>query len=126
MAASQEIENRDFLLGEICGKMTNISETLVFIRDKQDATTLSMETLNQRLASFVANTGNHRDACGKRFELIDEKLSRDYSHMNRLDNEIKKAPATRRKFWITVLQHAVTVVTSIGGIFALFKTGAIK
>jgi hypothetical protein len=126
MAAPKEVENRYFLLGEISGQMKNICETLIFVRDKQDATILSMETLNQRLATFVANTGNHRDACKEKFELIDGKLSRDYTHMNRLDNEIKKAPANRRRFWITALQHAVTIFTSIGGVFALFKTGAIK
>lgn len=126
MATSQEIENRDFLLGEICGKMTNVSETLVFIRDKQDATVLSMETLNQRLASFVGNTNIHRESCGKKFELINDKLNRDYTHLNRLENDVKNTPAKRRRFWITVLQYAATVITSMGGVLALFKTGAIK
>jgi hypothetical protein len=58
--------------------------------------------------------------------LIDEKLSRDYAHLNRLDHEIKNAPAKRRRFWVTVLAHMATVVTSVAGVLTAFKTGIIK
>jgi DNA transposition AAA+ family ATPase len=87
---------------------------------------LSLETINQKLLGFMQSTGIYRTTCEKHFLLIDEKLSRDYTHLNRLDHEIKNAPAKRRKFWVTVLAHTITVLTSIGGMLALFKTGAAK
>jgi hypothetical protein len=124
--SQDEVRNRDFLLGEIRGQMNMAVETLNIMNNKQESIMLSLETINQKLLGFMQSTGIYRTTCEKHFMLIDEKLSRDYAHLNRLDHEIKNAPAKRRRFWVTVLAHMATVVTSVAGVLTAFKTGIIK
>jgi hypothetical protein len=112
-------ETRDFVIGEVRGKMSLVCDMLNTINERQQSFGLSLETLGERLNVLTKNTNDKNI-------VIEERLSRDYERINRIEAHKLKEPAQKRKFWIAALAHLTTAITSIAGVIYLFKTGTIK
>jgi hypothetical protein len=128
MALKKKIsEDRDYMLGELKGQVHMILSSLKIIDNRNEAMELSLETMNQKFNTFLRLSETYKDTYKDKFSEINDKLRRDYDHLHRLDDEVKRTPEKRRKFLITLASHAASILASIvATLTVLHKTGWLK